>query len=609
MEKQLEKSKTEERIELIIKCAQTGEKITAKTIYEGKPIGMWLIQYRSLINNGHHLKLSNEILDQLKKLGLLEKRICSSIEEKIQELIDWNEEYPFAKVASLNDVNQELSRYTSSKEQYKELLKKYEKMQEHYTYIRTRKSRGKLSKKHEKMCKEGNVRGVFGYPSATIELSRKYGLKLEKIDYILSKYGSMQNFGIAFMNNKLDNEDMSLLGENLNTFIDISKQGDIRHINFIKYFANHVKNSSIMEESNSEIKFFDSTKIPELISILTPRSSGIINMSFGFRDGKEHLRREVAQEFKVTVQAISLSLRESVLRLIRYEKANSTVFQGGEISQSKIQGELTLKQKEKINSILGRIYNSNLIFIPDEGLVQEPSDITPEELASMAVQVRKIREEAQKEEPKVEIQSGDKGFKRKSYISLECLDISVKAYNMLVRDGIRTLEELRYKTEEELLKIKGMGPKTLKELKQKMRAIIPEDEEIFIEDTRQETEVLIDELHISDELFNILKSANVNTVADLRDLSRFELEDIKGIQGKGFIKCIRIELRKLEKKYGRRMTKLERLKHLKAEKEDEDEIVRAKTQEASELLESYEQLVNGTLKDNPEQRQGDLRDD
>ena len=189
-------------------------------------------------------------------------------------------------------------------------------------------------------------------------------------------------------------------------------------------------------------------------------------------------------------------------------------------------------------------------------------------------------------------------IRRRNYTPIEYLDFSVKAYNLFGRNGIKTLEQLRYKTLEEIARMKGMGPKTLEEVQQKMRAIIPEGEEIFIKDTRQETEVLVDELIISDELFNILKRANIHTVADLRDLTRYELENIEGIKNNGYLECIRIELRKLEKKYGRHITELERLKHLKAEKTDEDEILRTKTQEASELLDSYEKLANVTIQEN-----------
>ena len=458
---------------------------------------------------------------------------------------------------------QELRRYSNSNKQYQELLKKYERMQKHYTYIRIRNSQGKLTPEQEKMCREGNVRGVFGYPSATRDLSRKYGLKLEKIDYILSKYGTMEKFVKAFINGKIDAEDRRLLSDNLNTFIDISKQGDIRHIKFAKYFAKHLKNVSIMKENNNEIKFFDSSKIPELISRLTPKGAQIINLSFGFIDGKEIQRKEIAEMFKVTIQAISSNIQDCFLKLARYEKNMSTFFQGGELYQTRNQQVLTSKQKKKIDSILSRIYSSNLIFIPDEGLTQEPNDITP----------------------------------------IESLDISVRAYNIFGRNRIRTVEQLRYKTVEEIARMGGMGRKTLEEIQQKLRAIIPEDEEIFIQDTRQETEVFIDELMISDELFNILKRANINTVADLRDLTKMELANIEGIQENGFLESIQIELKKLERKYGKRMTDLERLKHLKAEKTDEAEAARAKTQEASELLDSYEQLVNGNVQDNDRNEQ------
>ena len=342
---QLEKSKLEEKLELIIKCAKTGEEITLQTIYQGKPVGRWLIQYRNQINAGK-LKPSNEILKKLNELGLLEKKIDSKIGEKIQELIDWNKQYPFAQVTNLS--GNMLRRYANSEEQYQELLKKYERMQSHYTYIRTRKSQGKLNPKLEKMCREGNIRGVFGYPSTTIDLSRKYGLNLEKIDYILSKYGKMENFVKAFINGKLDNEDMMLLSDNLNTFIDISKQGDIRHIKFIKYFAKHMKNVPIMNELNNEIKFFDSRKIPDAISRFTTKGAEIINLKFGFIDGKEIETKNIAEMFNVTVQAINSSMRKNFLKLVRYENTNSTVFQGGEVNLCQKQQKVTAKQKKKI---------------------------------------------------------------------------------------------------------------------------------------------------------------------------------------------------------------------------------------------------------------------
>ena len=69
----------------------------------------------------------------------------------------------------------------------------------------------------------------------------------------------------------------------------------------------------------------------------------------GFLDGKEYLRKDVAETFKVTMQAISFYMRKSFLQLIRHEKAKSTVFQGGEISVHKKQSRITLEQKEKIN--------------------------------------------------------------------------------------------------------------------------------------------------------------------------------------------------------------------------------------------------------------------
>ncbi|MBR0439849.1 MAG: DNA-directed RNA polymerase subunit alpha [Bacilli bacterium] len=52
--------------------------------------------------------------------------------------------------------------------------------------------------------------------------------------------------------------------------------------------------------------------------------------------------------------------------------------------------------------------------------------------------------------------------------TIEELDLSVRSYNCLKRAGIQTILELTEKSEEEMMKVKNLGKKSLKEIKEKL---------------------------------------------------------------------------------------------------------------------------------------------
>ena len=54
--------------------------------------------------------------------------------------------------------------------------------------------------------------------------------------------------------------------------------------------------------------------------------------------------------------------------------------------------------------------------------------------------------------------------------TIEELDLSVRSYNCLKRAGIQTILELTDKTEEDMMKVKNLGKKSLKEIKEKLAA-------------------------------------------------------------------------------------------------------------------------------------------
>ena len=55
--------------------------------------------------------------------------------------------------------------------------------------------------------------------------------------------------------------------------------------------------------------------------------------------------------------------------------------------------------------------------------------------------------------------------------SIDSLDFSIRTNNALKRAGITTISELKNKTEEDLMKIRNLGKKSLKEIKDKVNLV------------------------------------------------------------------------------------------------------------------------------------------
>ena len=55
--------------------------------------------------------------------------------------------------------------------------------------------------------------------------------------------------------------------------------------------------------------------------------------------------------------------------------------------------------------------------------------------------------------------------------TIEDMDLSVRSYSCLERAGIRLVSELANNHKEDLLKLKGMGKKSFKEINTKMRKL------------------------------------------------------------------------------------------------------------------------------------------
>ena len=56
-------------------------------------------------------------------------------------------------------------------------------------------------------------------------------------------------------------------------------------------------------------------------------------------------------------------------------------------------------------------------------------------------------------------------------MTIEELDLSVRSFNCLKRAGINTVEDLIGKSEEEMMKVRNLGRKSLEEVMQKLSSL------------------------------------------------------------------------------------------------------------------------------------------
>ncbi len=103
--------------------------------------------------------------------------------------------------------------------------------------------------------------------------------------------------------------------------------------------------------------------------------------------------------------------------------------------------------------------------------------ITPKEAMGVSAKILmdhlavvvELSEKAKEEEYMVERESEQNS--QILEMQIEDLDLSVRSYNCLKRAGIHTVDELTQKTEEDMMKVRNLGKKSLKEVKQKLEEL------------------------------------------------------------------------------------------------------------------------------------------
>ena len=231
----------EQKIEIFTKFMQTGENLVGNTIFEGYPIGQWAIEIRSSFNRinegtGKKTKFNptEEQIEQLKNMGILERQFDTTLEEKIDCLVEWRKKYPEIKIRPIA-TDREISEYVESDEEFSQIKEEYEKMQRYYAYIRSKKSQGKLNEEQISKAKEGDIGGAFGFPTRVEELAKKYRITVKDVDRILTEYGTLDNFYEMHNAGKIeDKQDRELEERIIRNVVDIDENSNIGYENLYR---------------------------------------------------------------------------------------------------------------------------------------------------------------------------------------------------------------------------------------------------------------------------------------------------------------------------------------------------------------------------------------
>jgi hypothetical protein len=185
---------------------------------------------------------------------------------------------------------------------------------------------------------------------------------------------------------------------------------------------------------------------------------------------------------------------------------------------------------------------------------------------------------------------------------IEVLDLGTRIYNILDEAGISTVEDILAKLaqgDEEMLDIKGFGPKSLDELKEKLQA------EGFVP---AEDEVPIEVLDLSTRVYNCLEQAGITTVERvLQKLAEGE-EEVLAIEGFGPKSLLELNdklqaagLVPAEEAEAEEPEEIEAVAEEPVEAVEEEEVVEAVAAEAEAIAEVAEEAEEAVPAEEPEE--------
>ena len=448
-----------EKIEIFKRFSKTGEKLTGNTVFEGYPIGKWAVQIRSKISskNNRRINPTEEQLDILQDLGILDKQKDSKIDEKIDMLIKWRKRYPKVQIGQ-NIPEDVLREYAQDEEEYQKLVAEYEKIKKYYEYARERKSKNKLTKGQISRCKEGNVRGVFGFPTQVEELAKKTGKSEENIEHIIIDYGTMANFINLYRKGELNDDDSKLASSMLRSLLDIDLGSDSDKTDKLY--------NDIMEKTYSQrdmLELYSSERLKKMIETLQPREGYVLKRRYGLlSDDLPTSLRNIADEMKVSGEMVRQIEQRALRKMRDPSRLNNFSINLNETYM------LTKDEREMLEDLKNRLYASDAIFcrVPISVLQQDSEYDKILGYFSFVKNMNAITEERRDKREQEFLENRKNNPEEARKINIQELGFSLGTRTALRAAKVKTLGDIVQFTKRDLMKKRGIGSKRLSEIMQ-----------------------------------------------------------------------------------------------------------------------------------------------
>ena len=489
----------------------SNESIHSNTIFEGYNIGRILIQLRYLMKN-NLIKYNSEEFKRMENLGLLENT-KETIYVKIKRLKQFCEKHPYA----FSNI------YRLRKALNKKEKMEFEKVFKDYTYIRERKSRGKLPKKLEEELNNSQIGGVFKKEDIG-ELYEKYEIGDKEKRQIINEFGNMENlkksykkYMIKLANAKNYNEIHRIKIENKESAMENPKIPLVRNfylgsqslekqkalLNFISYMYGEKYATNIILGPEVDVIL---EKI--LREILTDRERHIVEFKFGLKREEEIPKevRNMKQQsmYQIMCYQVVRKMRKKEIKDVFFNHLYKPSEEFIRASFSKMDvfekdsEQLSDEDKQELLNMID-VENENIGVI-DEDTIEEMAieninfstqllykamkyngvntvgDLlekarSKKDLLTMAYIGNKEAEEIIEKlsELGITIYNGVK-TREKIGLEIKSLNLSHRSYMVLARNEIHTVEQLveRIKSKDDLLQLRWIGETTANEIIEKL---------------------------------------------------------------------------------------------------------------------------------------------
>lgn len=489
----------------------SNESIHSNTIFEGYNIGRILIQLRYLMKN-NLIKYNSEEFKRMENLGLLENT-KETIYVKIKRLKQFCEKHPYA----FSNI------YRLRKDLNKKEKMEFEKVFKDYTYIRERKSRGKLPQKLEEELNNSQIGGVFKKEDIG-ELYEKYEIGDKEKRQIINEFGNMENlkksykkYMIKLANAKNYNEIHRIKIENKESAMEKPKISLVRNfylgsqslekqkalLNFISYMYGEKYATNIILGPEVDVIL---EKI--LREMLTDRERHIVEFKFGLKREEEIPKevRNMKQQsmYQIMCYQVVRKMRKKEIKdvflnhlykpseeFIRAYFSKRDVFEKDSEQLSDGDKQELLNMIDVENENIGVIDEDTIEEMAIENInfstqllykamkyngVNTVGDLlekarSKKDLLTMAYIGNKEAEEIIEKlsELGITIYNGVK-TREKIGLEIKSLNLSHRSYMVLARNEIHTVEQLveRIKSKDDLLQLRWIGETTANEIIEKL---------------------------------------------------------------------------------------------------------------------------------------------